>query len=200
VEIYQSIEHVIRISEENIMVNESYQHELWTGSGSTNVSLQLQEGGDVECKLRTRWMGEDECHYYLTGRYEPLSQTYGRIFIQHVNVQQIDRSSPENTQIEELDLRQLEVDLIYEYIKLDRSPAFYHPDEDLSLMSSLGYAGWNPFFELILITDPFVTQTVDTFKDIDDAPEERLQKHFRNLVYLLDKLKFAKNPASSPSS
>ncbi|MBO0793540.1 MAG: hypothetical protein J2P36_21680 [Ktedonobacteraceae bacterium] len=186
------------------MTNERYQHELWTGSGSTKASLQFQEPGDIECELHMRSMGADECHYHLTGRYERLSDTYGRIFIQQISVQCVDRASsgaqsspPSEKKAEEVDLTTLGTDLIYEYIKVDRSPVFYHPDEDLTLMSPLGYAGWNEFFDLLLITDPFIVQTVDTFNDAEEAPDERLQGHWRNVVYVLDKLKFAKIMESS---
>jgi hypothetical protein len=187
------------------MANESYQHELWTGSGSTKASLQFQESGDVKCELHMKWMGTDECHYRLSGRYERISDTCGRIFIQQVSLQQSDRPSPgtqspslSEEKTGEVDLTALGADLIYEYTKVAHSPTFYHPDEDLTFMSTLGYAGWNTFFDLLLITDPFVVQTVDTFKDIDEAPDELLQGHLRNLVYVLDKLKFAQITESSP--
>lgn len=187
------------------MTSESYQHELWTGSGSTRALLQFQESGEVTCELHMRWMGTDECHYHLAGRYERLSDTCGRIFIQQASLQQAAQSSP-GTQALPLarkesrivDLTALGADLIYEYTRVARSPVLYHPDEDLTLMSTLGYAGWNKFFDLLLITDPFVVQVVEDFKDIHEAPDELLQGHLRNLVYVFDKLKLVQITEASP--
>src|SRR5262249_28047483 len=121
----------------NVMANESYAHELWTGSGSTRASLDFQESGQVTCELHMSGMGTDERHYRLSGRYERTSDTCGRIFVQQITVQSSDGSpagaqspSPVEEGTGEVDLTALEVALIYEYVKVAHSPVFYHPDED----------------------------------------------------------------------
>ena len=184
------------------MANERYQHTLWTGSGSTEVTLQFQESGDVEGELHMRWMGSDEYRYRLSGKYERISDTCGAIFIHRVSVQQFNGSSPSTAlseiQAEEVDLTALEIDLMYEYIKVVRSPVYYHPQHAFNAMAPVGYAGWNKIFDLLLITDPFVVEVVESFKEMDEAPDEHLQKRLRTLVYVLDKLKFAKVTEDEP--
>ena len=188
------------------MANERYQHTLWTGSGSTDVSLYFQESGEVSCEVHSRWMGADERQYRLVGRYERGSETCGRIFIQQITVQTSDGSSPDAQSPSPsaegtgaVDLAALEVALIYEYFKVARSPVLYHPDEDLPLMATLGYAGWNRFFDLLLIADPFVIQAMDDLlKGKEEALPERTRAHFMHVVHGLDKLKFARITESSP--
>jgi hypothetical protein len=188
------------------MATERYQHHLWTGSGSTDVSLHFQESGEVTCEIHSRWMGADERHYRLAGRYERSSETCGRIFIQQITVQSSDGSSPDTqspASSEEgtgaVDLAALEVALIYEYVTVARSPVLYHPDEDLAVMATLGYAGWNRYFDLLLLADPFVVQAMDDLlKGKEEAPAEGVRAHFRQVVHGLDKLKFARITESSP--
>jgi hypothetical protein len=128
------------------------------------------------------------------------------MFIQQITVQSSDGSSPDAqppSPSEEgtgaVDLAALEVALIYEYVKVARSPVLYHPDEDLPLMATLGYAGWNRYFDLLLLADSFVVQVVDDmFKGKEEAPDERLRAHFMHVVHGLDELKFARITGSSP--
>jgi hypothetical protein len=199
---------------------ETYEHELWTGSGSTRATLQFEASGDIECELHMRWMGSDEHLYHLSGRYEQLSGSYGRIFIRQITVQRITRfprpATPAESTTEEVDPFALGTDLMYEYLKAARSPVLYHPGEDLTLMRPLGYAGWNEHFDLVLITAPLITQGLDYLRSIQEAdsttgsssfndeisdgddlpplPTKSVVKHYENLVFALDKMKFARKP------
>jgi hypothetical protein len=222
--------HCSYVKRRNIVANERYEHELWTGSGFINAILQFQESGDVECELQKRWMGSGEYHYRLSGSYEHLSDTCGRIFIRKVSVQQqLDWSSPSaplsEIQEEEVPLVDLKADLMYEYIKVVRSPVLDHPDGDLPYMATFGYAGWNRFFDIILITSPYVMQCYESLKFLRNeessttssslempegpdrrdassqtpyAPNDSVLEQYGHLLYDLDKMKFAKMTEDSP--
>jgi hypothetical protein len=171
-------------------------------------------------------MGSDERHYRLHGRNEQLSDGYGRIFIHQVTVQQVTRFSPSTKpperRTEEVDPFALGAGLMYEYLKVARSPVLYHPDEDLTLMQPLGYARWNESFDLVLMSAPMITQALDYVRsiqqtdgtpqslspeigegldeddDLPPIPAKSVIEHYGNLVFVLDKTKFARE--AEPSS
>jgi hypothetical protein len=195
-----------------VVAGETYWHELWTGSGSTTVTLQIQDGEDVACTVHSRWMGQPERRYYLTGIYEHLSDTCGRIFMHNVSLQQVDRPSRSTIIAEvpavDVDLTalsdglmdELRDGLMYESFRVIRTPVLYYPQDDiLPQMRDRGYARWNEYFDLLLISAPAVIaafeQSQRKAEPAQDADTTMVQ-HCIYLVQTLDKLKLAKREES----
>lgn len=187
------------------MTNETYQHTLWTGSGSNKATLKVLDNGDVEIEFKMHWMGSGRWNYYLYGKHEAISAFYGWIRIQEVNAAESPVVGPEMSR-GTIHIEALGVELIYEYVKIASSPVFQHPQQDLSMMVSLGYAGWNESFDLLLLTNTFMLEAfealkymmadgtvkelypAETLEHIDDS----LIRHLESLLFVLDKMKFTR--------
>lgn len=179
------------------MSDERYEHFLQASAGGTEARLTIQDSSAVECAL-IRWQMSDRTHYSLRGRYEPRTAAYGWLRVEQVIL------DPQSAAAA-LPIEALGCELIYEVIKLARSPVVEHPND------MLGMAGrWNEWFDLIVFPIGLVVECYYGLKyliDIDDLdtypPDLRqhinadFMRHLEDLVLLMDKLKFARVPGGS---
>ncbi len=179
------------------MSDEHYEHFLHASAGSITAKLTIREGGEVECTLHRRIMG-DQTQYVLRGRYEPHTEAYGWLRVEQVIL------DPQAAAVA-LPIEVLDCELIYEVVKVARSPVLEHPSDMLWMA-----ARWNEFFDLLLFPIGFVSECYSGLKfmidegELDEYPPELRQhvnaefmRHLENLVLLMDKMKFNRAAAGA---
>lgn len=178
---------------DNRTVTETYNYWLSASAGGTTATLKIYDNNEVDCNFHWAGMGTP-FHYLLSGKVEPISETYGLIRIQKVE----DVLQPSAAQIP---IEVLGAELIYEYIKVPHNSSWRHPDDALWVNGV-----WNEFFDLILFTSDFIMQCFDSLKySVDEGIVEEifqpeltqyindvLVKQLALLVVDLDKTKFAR--------
>ena len=184
--------------------DEVYEYYLWTGGfGKTSVKLILHGDGSAEIMF----VQHSEHTYSLHGRYERWSEGYGWVRISHVEHTYKPVFPPETeATTTDVHIEVFEVELIYEYVKLTATPFYHHPQDALTEMRDLGYAGWNESFDLLLMPTPFMYEVLEaTQYQLEEGtpsgtpPPDYLPyltaetvSQLHDLVYELDHIKLAR--------
>jgi hypothetical protein len=177
-----------------LMSDEKYEYLLEASAGWTKATLHILDGGAVQCDFQWSAIGNQGYHYRLYGKQKKISDTYGWISI--YQVEDVLRSPTVS-----LPIHALCTELIYEYVKLSRSPFLQHPGDMLWVA-----ARWHEFFDLILFTSSFVCGCLESLKYViaegtleETYPEEErtyinneFVEHCTNLTLGLDKMKFTR--------
>ena len=183
------------------MAEEHYKYSLHASAGWIEAKLTIHNNNDVECELHHSAMGDQGYHYRLYGKLESHSDAYGWIHMHRVE----DVRSIVPTR---LPIEALAVQLIFEYVKLPRSPLLQHPEDMLWLA-----ARWTESFDLILFTSRFVWECLDSLEyaiaegilEETHPPsmvahiDEVFIEHLTTLLDSLDNMKFAKIDNSNHS-
>ncbi|MBK8029345.1 MAG: hypothetical protein IPK17_07485 [Chloroflexi bacterium] len=174
------------------MSDEHYEHFVRANAGGLDAKLTIREDGSVECVLHLGGMIKPS-RYTLHGRYEPHTDTYGWLRVERVTLYQ-------DEAFIDFPIEALGCELIYEVIKLSRSPVLQHPGDVLWVS-----AHWNKYFDLLLFPIRHVIECYEGLKyvlendELDDLPPDLRQhinadfmRHLEDLVLRMDKMKFAR--------
>jgi hypothetical protein len=174
------------------MSDEHYEHFVQASAGGREAKLTIRAEGTAACEL-VKWQMADRTQYSLQGRYEARTEAYGWLRIERVTL-----AAPSAAIT--VPIEALGCELIYEVVKVARSPVVEHPND------MLGMSGrWNEWFDLLMFPIGLVVECYYGLKyliEVDDLeaypPDLRqhitpeFMRHLEDLVLLMDKLKFAR--------
>lgn len=164
--------------------------ELFASAGRYRQEIMLYKDHTVEIVHDSSAMVTGKERFFLSGEHEVLSDDYGWIHVDSI------RKATDETleQFTEINLRDFDKSLMFEYFRVSRAPHVQHPHDMVNVA-----ARWTEHFDYLVILQRFTVEVIDALNYMiahsseyneDDLPDPHTTEIVSELLYSFDRQKF----------